>query len=52
MLVNVKLISNLSVPSFILSHITDILTALLTSPAANITLIGLESKSTPNPMRT
>ena len=42
--------SNFSVPSTILSHVTGMLTILLTSPAANVTLIGLESKSTPDPV--
>ena len=50
-LVNVKIMSNFSVLSTILSHVTGMLTILLASPAANVILIGLESKSTPNPMR-
>ena len=43
--------SNLSASSTILSHVTGTLTLLLTSPAENVILIGLESKSTPDPMR-
>ena len=50
LLVNVKLISNLSLPSTILSHVSDILNDWLTSPAANVTAIGSELKSTPDPM--
>ena len=45
-----KLISKLSSPSNRLSAITDILTLVLFSPTANIVVIGLESKSTPDPI--
>ena len=50
LLITVKLISNLSVLSTILSHNTGISIVCTTSLAANVALVGLESKSTPDPI--
>lgn len=46
-----KLIINVSVPSVRLSHVTGILIDLLFSPGLNVTLKGLETKSTPDPKK-
>ena len=54
LLVNIKLILNLSVPSTILSHITGMLMFLLISPAKNVALklliVVLELRFTSDPV--
>ena len=51
LLVNVNIISKVSIPSTTLSHVTDILFLPLVFPALIVIVNELESKSTPDPMR-
>ena len=45
-----KLMSNISLPSISLSHITAMDTVLMVSSEVKVALIGLEIKSSPDPI--